>query len=217
MRLKNICKIGLVIAAAIAFLAPLKTSAQGGVGYDYFGVPNTIVLLPPTEVTGTATGTSNYVDRIGYAGVGNMSLFTCTNGGAGYACTTSIWSSPDLTNWTRVSYAQATNSTGRGIITNTTYAYSGTNTPSYLTCTNTNAAPAQLITPNIWTSGFSTPNGQGYGQQISFTNTNTITLLTGSNCQIGVNLDDTGRYISVSYTTTSNQTIGATILARKVY
>lgn len=198
-------KLGL--AAVMAAALTLAPSARAQVGFDIFGGTRTAVLQQPTNILFSAGGTnmSNPVDIRLFTGVALLNIHATTNQ-AGGTITANIASSPDLTNWTALAnYALATPTSV--IYANTFY---GTGTPI---ATNIWLLPGTVTTPVAATAGFATP----YLVPAPFTNSGAITVNPNGITSIGLNIDDAGRYLKLTFTgggTTTNFSASATVTGK---
>lgn len=178
--------------------------AQGN--FDYFAAPRTIILSPMAKHA--ANTTNNPIDIHGSQGIGLIVLNIATNDAAGAAIsiiTNILESSPDQTNWTALSYGQATQNAL--LYTNNTYSSGG------ILATNPTFTAGTITTPTASTSGFANP----YIAPISYTNTNPI-VTPGGTYVVGFNTADCGRYLRCSWSqasTGSNFVSSATVTLRR--
>lgn len=192
--MKFITKILAVLALA---LIAFNASAQ----FNYFEDPRILVLTYPTNLTASS---SNYViDTHGFEGVGTVTIIGTTNVSVN-AMTAQLFSSPDRTNWTAVTYALATSNSVL-----TTNVYYGSGTPL---ATNITMRAGTKTTPTASTSGFAT----SYILPAPYTNVGTVTI-SGQVQVLGFSVPDAGRYLQVSYVIagTSTNTVAAIFTGRK--
>jgi hypothetical protein len=194
------------ILAAIAGLA-LATSAFAQL--DTFGPTRSIIILSPTNLSGSAaTGsvTNGVIDTHGFDGIATIDLLMVTNSAG--TLTAQIEGATDCTNWTAFSsYALATSTT---IIVTNGY-YGSTN----LTATNVYLLPGVITTPTASTAGWATP----FLNPALFTNTAAVTMVSGGYYKIGYNVADAPRYLHIVWTakgtSVTNVWIGALFTGRR--
>ena len=167
--------------------------------YDTYHTTRTLLMESPTVpviVDGVNLYTNNPVDKIGYTGIGSITLICVTNGASGAAVTATIESSADQTNWTAISNFGLVSSATALVCTN--MYYGATN----WTATNNILLPYTLATPTPASAGFAT----AYPVWTPFTNTGAITVTASGAFLVGLNLDDCQRYLHVKWNMTGSAT-----------
>lgn len=200
--LKNLLLSAVITMSAALGCAPLA-HAQGN--FDYFAVPRTIILAAPAIRTTTTSSNTVWLDTHGSLGICKVDINCVTNvADSGAAPTAVAESSPDQTNWTAVSYGQATQYAL--LFTNSTYSANG------LLATNNTMIPGTITTPVSATAGFANQ----YIAPVPYTNTAAITLGTGV-YSIGFNAADIGRYLRVRFVipATATNICGAVLTAKR--
>ena len=181
-----------ILAVALIAVASLLTAAAQS-GFDYYSVPRTIVVTPGT-LLGTTVYSNKPIDLHNLSGIAKLDVSVTTNGAAGLF-SFSVYTSPDLTNYTalaNVSYAASTTIN----ITNNTYS-------TAIVGTNVTLLPGTPTTPNAATAGFATT----YLLGAPFTNTTTTVVAnSGGTFSLGFNVGDANRYLSIQYTPSANNT-----------
>lgn len=196
----------LTILAALFALA-VPASAQSG--FNPFNEGKTIVVQPPTAISGGAAGslTSSAVDMLGYEGVAQVNIFSYTNVGTG-TLTATPQTSTDQATWANLAnYAIA--SQANIIYTNRYYGTNG------LTATNTFLLAGTLTSPTASTAGFATPY---LADSTPFTNSGALTIQQQRIYSIAYNVQDAPRYFRIVFApggAATNAVVGAQVLARK--
>lgn len=185
----------------VAFVAALALTASAQNGFDYIYTPRTLLITPPTVMTGATTYSNQPADVHLFVGTAKIDVAVSTNGAAG-THTFTLYGSPDLTNWTTVGSCMINSN----ILTTIAYTNSA-GYPTKIWATNTYLMPGIVVTPTSATAGFATP----YLQSYPMTNNAVIACNQGGVFEIGFNVDDAGRYISLSHTTTGANTTNTVV------
>lgn len=193
------------LALGAATFGITSAQAQGGNGFDFYGIPRTIILSGPQIISGISV-TSAPVDLHHMTGIAKLTLVNQTNVSApAGSMTATLQTSTDNTNWVNVAnYALSTQTA----INYTNNSYAGTN----LYTTNNFILPGTLQTPTAATAGFATP----YLLPAQFTNTTAITVTGNGFYEVGLNIDDLLRYARIYWTpgATTTNTVGAVLTLR---
>ena len=190
--------IGLgVIAATVTAQAQVQ---------DVFSSTRTYVLTTPENITvngGVGLVTNGPIDHVKLLGRAKIDFLTATNTGAtGGTLTATVYTSPDMTNWTALANYALISSPTTDAITNY-WSYGTSNVVN-----NSVLLPGTATTPTAAGGGFATP----YLAPLPFTNSGAITLNGKGTVEIGFNVIDQARYLEVAYTaggTVTNFTTGA--------
>ena len=175
----------------------LNASAQ----FNLFEQPRIIALTYPKTIT--ATDSNSVIDIHGYEGVGTVYITGTTNQSTNVT-TAQLFTSPDRTNWTALTYALATSNAV--VYTNLNY---GSGTPL---ATNTVMRAGTKTTPTAATAGFAT----SYISPALYTNNGAINLGQGL-AVVGFVIPDAGRYLQISYVIggTTTNSVSATFTGIK--
>lgn len=187
-----------VAAAVLCWPAPARAQ------YDiYHGTRTTLMAAPTAQVITDAVNdyTNSAVDKIGYTGIGTITLIAVTNGSTGAAITATIQTSADSTNWTDLSNYGLVSST---TTINYTNGLGGTN----LIASNSVLLPYTWTVPSVAAAGWATP----YPVWSPFTNTGAITVTASGAFLVGLNLDDCARYVHVKWHMTGSATNHYTVV-----
>ncbi len=195
-------KIIQIILAVFAVFVCFTASAQNG--FNVFEQLRTTQVVASGVQSGGTVGnyTNNPIDTHGFEGICKLDICVITNAGGG-TLTALVETSPDLTNWTAITYAQATAT--NIIYTNSIYAVKATNT--YL-------LPGVITTPTAATAGFASQ----YLTPAQFTNTAAVNVAAGGTFTLGWNIQDQNRYLRMTFTVggaATNYSAGAVLTARK--
>jgi len=189
----------------LAMIFSLVFSAEAQLGYDIFGGARVANVIPPQNLLAGASLVTNTVDLVNFDGNASLLLYANTNGATGGTLTATLYSSFDKTNFTAVNtYALATAST----IVSTNRYYGGTN----LTSSTSYLLPGVWTTPTASSAGWATP----YFAPALYTNSAAITLSNPTVVNVGLPVNDLGRYLHIVYTvggSVTNYTVGALLVS----
>lgn len=173
--------------------------------FDFYGAPRTVEVITPQFISASASN-GFVVDLHGFQGIAKLDILSPTNLAATNRIVFNITTSPDLTNFSQVSYAQGVSQTI--IYTNNYY---GTATPL---ATNVYLKPGTVTTPTAATAGFATAYLGAPGN--FYTNTAPLTNI-GNPFSLGFNVQDIQRYLMIQVTVagTTTNPISAVLTARK--
>lgn len=190
-----------ILLAGLLAASVLPVKAQ----FDFYASPRTLEVISPQFVSASASN-GFVADLHGFQGIAKLDISSPTNLAATNRIVFNITTSPDLTNWSQVSYAQAvSNST---VYTNNYY---GTASPL---ATNFYMKPGTSTAPMAATAGFVTSYLGASGN--FFTNTAPLTNL-GAPFSLGISVQDIQRYLMIQVTLagTSTNPVSAVLTARK--
>lgn len=195
---------------ALAVIAGLALTVAAN-SFDLFNSSRTAVVTPPAKLAMTGTTASlatNVVDKIGFDGIGILTLTVCSNSADVAVDPTlilNIEDSPDTTNYTVLS------TIATAVQTSLSYTNTGLGVGTNIAVTDVFLLPGTLTTPTAATAGFATP----YISPAAFTSLGTITNTSASKAyQYGINLRDTQRYLRIRYSlngSNANYSVGATL------
>jgi hypothetical protein len=213
MKLKNIFRKLVVKLAVVAAIAGACITAKAQGDFDFYALNKEVVLIQITNYAfsaapSTITTNTNTIDLGGGRFIGSAYVnIWCTTNASTNTLTFIPQTSPDLTNWTSVTYAIATITTN----TYTNTLYSG-NTTGALLSTNSEVNPFTVVTPVAVTAGFATP----YSLPTPFTNTGAFTPNFLAENRLGIqNVADLNRYFRLLSVGTGTNAVAASFAGRR--
>jgi hypothetical protein len=175
------CATSLMV---VIFLLPISASAQNG--FNLFQTMRTLILAPPTLLSGgtAVPSTNNWVDLHGLDGMQTVTISTGTNSIGNLKCT--LETSADKTNLVAITNFALATQTDVAI---TNYYWGSTN----LFATNTYLLPGTIQTPTSYSAGFAST----YVLPAQFTNGFPLTVGAKALYQIAFPISAASRYIRI--------------------
>jgi hypothetical protein len=199
-------KFNKILCTALAAIA-LTVAPAALAQFDTFRSTAGVVLAAPGPLIPSA-GVNNYtngwVDLVGYAGTGDITIISSTN--AGGTLTVTLENTADTNTPAQLANFALIKAETTALITNLYYTTNYVVQDSFL-------LPYSATTPTAATAGFATPYPNYISGQLAFTNVaGAITITRADIYKVGINLTDSQRYIRAIWTATGAATNGQTVV-----